>query len=128
VGNSLIISFFRWFFAVAPRNILTIGRNFMRWAWKYFSIGFFAPRLFSPWHKDITGYGRGFDLKRFLHVFGWNLISRIIGAILRIVVMAAGLVAELFFVLSTAAIFVFWYAMPLVALCLFVLGFFTIFR
>lgn len=125
MNNSAAVIFFKWFFVVAPREILQIGRNFLLWAWHYFSIGYFLPRLFSPWHKDISGYGRGFDLKRFLHVWGWNTISRVIGAILRLVVMAIGIVvlAGLFFLTVLAVVA--WYALPLLIPFLIAVGLIT---
>ena len=125
--DNLALIFGKWFFAVAPREILELGKNFMDWAWKFFSVGYFLPRLFSPWHRDITGYGRGFDLRRFLRVWGWNLFSRIIGAILRVTVMAVGLVIIAFFVIITATIFVLWFALPILIPALLIIGAFTIF-
>src|SRR3989344_3248841 len=122
-----ITLFFQWFLVKTPKDILQLGRNFLLWGWQYFSIGYLATRLFAPWHKDITSYGRGFDLKRFVQVFGWNIMSRFIGAFLRIFVIAFGLVAELFIIIVTAVTFVAWYLGPaLIAACLF-LGITTVF-
>src|SRR3989338_5728863 len=119
--------FFQWFLLKTPKDILHLGRNFLLWGWLYSSIGFLAKRLFAPWHKDLTSYGRGFDLKRFVQVFGWNIVSRFIGAFLRVFVIAFGLIAELLIAALTAVIFVAWYLGPaLIAACLF-LGFVTIF-
>ena len=84
------------------------------------------PRLFYPWHKDITGYGRGFDLKRFLHVFGWNLISRIIGAILRIFVILVGLGVEIGIILLSVTAYLSWYLMPLLIPYFIILGITTV--
>lgn len=125
--DNLALIFGKWFFAVAPRGILKLGGNFTAWAWKFFSVGYFLPRLFSPWHRDITGYGRGFDLRRFLRVWGWNLFSRVIGAILRVTVMAFGLVTVGFFAVITALTFVLWFALPVLIPAFLVFGAFTIF-
>ena len=124
--NNVFILFFKWFVAIAPKEILKIGRNFLFWGWHFFSIGYFTPRLFAPWHRDITSYGRGFDLERFLHVFGWNLISRVIGAVLRIFVMAAGAVVEVLIFFITVSVFAFWFAIPLIIPTLAAIGFLTL--
>lgn len=112
----------KWFFFIAPRNILLAGRNFLLFGWHYFSIGYFVPRLFAPWHRDVSGYGRGFDLKRFLHIFGWNLISRVIGAILRIFVIALGVVFESAVIGATVLCFFAWYLLPVISAALIILG------
>ncbi|MDP3741480.1 MAG: hypothetical protein Q8R08_04130 [bacterium] len=120
-------NFFSWFFMKAPSHILEHGKNFMRWAWQFFSIGFFVPRLFSPWHRDITGYGRGFDLGRFMKVFSWNLISRFIGAVMRILVMIFGVLVEIFIFSVTVAAFASWVLIPLLIPFLLVVGILSLF-
>lgn len=124
--NSIFLSFFHWFFAVAPADILRLARNFLQWNWHFFSIGYFVPRLFAPWHRDLTPYGRGFDLKRFLHIFGWNLISRVIGAVLRIAIMIFGLATELLLVIVIVIVFLVWFFLPAAGLFLIGLGIFTL--
>ena len=124
--NSIIFSFFHWFFAVAPADAIRLSRNFLLWDWHFFSIGYFMPRLFSPWHRDITGYGRGFDLKRFLHEFGWNLISRIIGGIMRIFVMAFGLLVLTVIGITGVFVFAIWFILPLLGIFLVGLGIYTL--
>lgn len=121
----IITAFLGWFFVKAPRQIVVVGMNFLLWGWHFFSIGYFLPRIFSPWHRDITGYGRGFDFKRFLQVFAWNLISRVIGAILRIAVMVFGLLIELCIALAAAIIFIFWFILPLFSFALIIFGIVT---
>ncbi len=118
-------NFLSWFFAKAPIQILQIGRNFLLWAWHFFSIGYFLPSLLSPWHRDITGYGRGFDLKRFLQVLGWNLISRVIGGVMRLVVLVFGLFVELVLVFFIFLVFGVWIFIPLLIPVLIILGILT---
>lgn len=117
--------FINWFLVRSPAKIVRIGHNFLLWGWQFFSIGYFLPRIFAPWHRDITGYGRGFDLKRFFHALGWNLISRFIGAVMRLVVMGVGLIAEgLIFVAGVLVLFG-WYLLPFIIPFLFAIGFLT---
>ena len=119
--------FLTWFFVKAPGNILNTGRDFLVWGWRFFSIGYFLPRLFAPWHRDITGYGRGFDLQRWIKVWSWNLISRLIGAVMRLIVMGIGLMAEIFLILATIFVFVFWLVIPFLIPAFFVIGIVTMF-
>jgi len=95
-----------------------VGENFILWANQYFSIGFLITRLFSPWHKDISSYGMGFDLQRWSKIFLWNFISRFIGAILRLIIILLGLVCALGIIFLTIIVFVLWQVLPLIILLL----------
>jgi hypothetical protein len=116
--NSISIRFLVWFLAEVPFAIAEAGKNLMVWCWRFFSVGFFLPRLFSPWHKDITSYGRGFDFKAWGHAFTWNLISRFIGAILRLFLICIGLILEIIFFIFTVMAVVFWCGLPVIILYL----------
>lgn len=122
----IIPIFLKWFFFSAPKEILAIGGNFVAWGWHFFSIGYLPRYLFSPWHRDITPYGRGFDLKRIFHVLGWNLISRVIGAIMRVFVIGIGLAAELLILVLAVFFFLFWFVLPVFSLVLIIFGIITI--
>lgn len=123
----IVTVFFKWFFVEQPKQILLAGHNFLLWGWQFFSIGYFVPRIFDPWHRDISSYGRGFDLGRFLHVMGWNLISRVIGAFLRASIMLIGLAVELFLLLVFVLVFFFWFILPVFSLFLIGLGLVMVF-
>lgn len=66
----------------------------------------------------MTSYGRGFDFKRFFHVLGWNLIARVVGAILRLGTIVLGLAAEAAIAGLTVVSFLIWYLLPLVIIFL----------
>ena len=121
--NILALNFLHWYWIYAPTQIVSIGENLLLWGWNYFSIGYFVPRLFAPWHKDLSSYGRGFDFKRFFHVLGWNLISRVIGAFLRIFVMIAGLIIELLIAVGGFVFLIIWFCLPLLVPFLSLQGF-----
>jgi hypothetical protein len=114
--------FLKWFYWDAPRNILALVRDFLAWVWQMFSIGFFLPRIFSPWHKDVTGYGRGFDLAVWTQAFVFNAISRVVGAVLRIFFIVIGLALELLVLAAGLALFAFWLALPVVIVYLVITG------
>lgn len=116
--DSILLRFLGWYFGIVPLSILRTGENFNLWAWHSFSIGFLATKLFSPWHKDISSYGLGFDFERWSKIFLWNLISRFIGAILRICVIIFGLSMEIIIIAMMIVIFILWFALPLIIIFL----------
>lgn len=119
--------FLSWFFVRQPGNIIRIGKNFLDWGWQFFSIGYFLPRLLAPWHRDISGYGRGFDLERWIKTFSWNLISRVIGAVMRVFVLLVGILVEVFLFFAFIAIFICWFLIPFLIPAFLVIGILTVF-
>jgi hypothetical protein len=121
MSNSIAAQFFHWYFLEFPMQILHNGRNFMVWCWRFFSIGFFSTRIFSPWHKDITSYGIGFDIQVWAKAMVWNMISRMIGACLRLFFMIFGIALEFFIAVFTLAFFIGWYAILGLIILLFII-------
>ena len=120
--NSIFLTFIGWYYAETPINILRTGENFIQWSWHFFSIRYLLRRILWPWHKDITPYGRGFDFGRYARIFSWNLISRVLGAVLRISVVIFGLAAQVVIVVLTIVICVLWLILPLIILLLLIIG------
>jgi hypothetical protein len=104
--------FVKWMYLIVPGEIIRTTRNFLLWAWKMFSVGYLLKRLFSPWHRDITGYGRGFDLGRMFQAFVFNLVSRGVGAVLRLATITCGLAVGALIIVLGAITFLFWVLLP----------------
>jgi len=107
--------FFQWLFwqfFEMPGNILKAWRNFLRFNLNYFSIPLLLKTFFSPWRKYKWSCGKGFDVKRYLEAFFSNLISRILGAILRSFLIFIGLLAEIFIIFIGIIVFFGWLILP----------------
>lgn len=105
-----------WLYFDVPRNILKVWKNFLLYNLEYFSIPLLLKTLFSHWRRYGYSYPRGFDIKGYLEVFTSNLISRILGAIMRTILIIVGVVAEIFIVFLGIAVFLGWLALPFLAL------------
>jgi len=81
-------------------------KNFLKFWLYFFSIGLLLKTLFAPWRRDVTKYPRGFDIKQWAQVLLFNLLSRIIGAIVRLVAIVFGLLIILIFI-ALLPVFVF---------------------
>jgi len=103
-----------WQFFEMPGNILKAWRNFLLFNLNYFSIPLLLKTFFSPWRRYKWSYGRGFDIKRYLEAFFSNLISRILGVIIRSFLIFIGLLAEIFIIFAGAIIFLGWLVLPLI--------------
>jgi len=80
----ILIQYLSWHFFDVPKDILRGWKNFLKFGLNYFSISLLFKTLFSHWRKYRWFYPKGFDIGKYIEVFFSNLISRILGAILRI--------------------------------------------
>jgi len=110
-----IKNYFIWHYLTAPKKIIEIWGNYLRFFFFYFIP---APQLlkvlFAPWKRDISSYGRGFDFGRFFETLIANTFSRLLGAISRLILIFIALLLELLTLGVGLAFFVFWLAWPLI--------------
>ena len=92
---------------------------------EFFSVGQLAATLFSPFRQISASETSGGSPAIALRLFFDKLISRFIGAFVRLVTIVFGLVAILFLVVYQALIICMWLLLPLfpvVGLILFAVG------
>lgn len=103
--------------------LLGVVRNFLWFFFEFFSIRELSSTLFSPWHRDVSRkYWRGFDPVRWTRLVAENLVSRVIGAIVRLCVIFFGLLLCL--VMATFAVLFLgiWILFPVVVVVSIFLG------
>lgn len=84
-------------FLVVPKEILKATKNFIIFFFHFFSVNLLIKTLFSPWKRKIVQReGAGFNLSEWFTVVTFNLISRGIGAIIRLFVIFITLFVEIF--------------------------------
>lgn len=121
--QNIIIQYLGWQFWDVPRNILAAWRNCLRFNLNYWSVPLLLKTFFSHWRRYQYSYGRGINFKRYFEVFTFNMISRVLGAIMRSVLILLGLLTEIFVILVGAIIFLGWLFLPLFLIAGLFLGF-----
>jgi hypothetical protein len=126
VANNILVAWLLWHFYEAPRFLLKVWGNFLRFSANFFSTPLLLKTFFSPWRRYHWSYPRSIDVKEYANVFISNTFSRVLGAICRIVLIIFGIVFQVFVAVAGAIIFVGWIILPLIllALLLFSFGFF----
>ena len=119
--QNIFLKWLFWHFIEAPKNIILGWKNFLKFNFYYFSIKDLLKSLLSPWRADVGDYGRGFDAKRYFETFLGNMISRVLGAIVRIVIIAIGLLAEICIFFVGLFVLIIWICLPAIVAA----GFFT---
>lgn len=122
-------NFIAWHYGDGLKRLFQIWSNslfFIEWKWNIFGL---SRTLFSPWRRDVTFRSWvGFHPIRSLNILVSNVISRVIGAFVRLFVIAFG-TCLFFAVFLLGIIFLFaWIAIPflfLASLFLFLSGAFA---
>ncbi len=118
--HNIFLRWLFWHFIEMPKAILLGWKNFLKFNFHYFSIFALIASLFSPWKGDTGDYGRGFDAKRYFDTFLGNMISRVLGAIIRLVIIVFGLAFILLTLLIGFLVLLIWLSLPIIV----VAGFF----
>lgn len=125
--QNIFFQYIVWQFLESPKNVLAGWKNFLKFGLNYFSLPLLFKTLFSPWRRYSWSYGRGFDIKRYLEVFFSNLISRILGAIVRIFLIISGILFEVFILFAGLIVFLAWLVLPFLLISGFYYGFSILF-
>jgi hypothetical protein len=123
ISQNIFIQYLLWQFFEVPENILKAWRNFLLFNLNYFSIPLLLKTFFSPWRRYSWSYPKGLQIGKWLEVFFSNLISRVLGAIMRIILIFIGILVEIFFFLVGAIIFLGWLILPVLLIFGFFYGF-----
>ncbi|MDP2664556.1 MAG: AAA family ATPase, partial [bacterium] len=109
-----------------PKEIVRGWGNVLWFNLEYFSLFVLLKTLFSPWRRQTVNPGRGFNPGKYFEALIGNLISRILGAIVRSTLFIAGLCAELTLVVLGPIAFFIWFALPVLFALSLVQGFKTL--
>jgi len=121
--QNILFQYLSWHFIEAPKKIIEIWQNFLKFNLEYFSIKLLFKTFFYPWRKYEISYGRGFDIGKIFESFFSNLIFRILGAIIRSFFIFLGLLIQIFIIIIGIIIIISWLFLPLFLILGFYYGF-----
>ena len=107
------MEFLTWHYRKGLQFYVESWSGSLNWVIHYFSLTLLLKTLFSPWKRlIIVDKSAGFNLQQAFQVFSFNLVSRGIGAVVRIILFCVGLVFILFTLLGGISGLLFWIAFP----------------
>jgi hypothetical protein len=112
--QNIFIEWLVWHFYEMPKFLLQVWGNYILFALNYFSLPILLKTFFNPWRRYKWYYPKGFDIKEFFNTLISNTFSRILGVIMRIVLIVVGILFQIFVVVAGATIFVLWILMPFI--------------
>jgi len=111
-----------WQFFDVPKLILIAWKNFLLFNLNYFSVPLLLRTYFSHWRRYSYSYEKVFEFWKNIEVFIFNMMSRIIGVILRTFLIIGGLTFELLIFLFGIIILIIWLIAPLALIAGFLFG------
>jgi len=121
--QNILWQYLVWQFFEVLKNILRGWKNFLIFNLNYFSIFLLIRTFFSPWRRYVWAYPRGFDIGRYLETFISNLISRILGAVMRVFLIFFGILTEIFIFFAGLIVILVWLALPIILIKGIIFGF-----
>jgi hypothetical protein len=121
--KNLFILWLEWQFFDVPKGILNGWKNFLKFNLNYFSVPLLLRTFFSHWRRYRYSYGRGFSPARYFEVFVFNVMSRVIGAVLRTFLIVTGILTEILIFSVGLFVFLGWLVLPVILITGFFYGF-----
>lgn len=109
---SIALEYVVWHFAQMPLEIAKAWRNILLFNLEYFSLPLLLKTIVAPWRKIQWSAGKGFSIARLLEALASNLISRILGAVIRSALIVAGLATEAALLVAALATLITWFLLP----------------
>lgn len=118
----LPFAYFRWHYGRALLGWWYLWRNFI-WFWfRFFSIADLGRTFFSPWRRLGEGYGQTFNLEKWLESFLVNTLMRLVGIIVKTVILIIWLLAVLGTIISGLLALVVWVLLPVISILSILVG------
>jgi len=119
----LFAQYVKWHFLDAPRALAQGWGNILWFNTNYFAVGLLLKTLFAPWKGITWQKNRGFNLGNVAEVAFSNIISRLIGAVVRTPIIILGLLGTVSIFFVGIALLLFWFLLPVLIPVTFVYGF-----
>lgn len=111
----LFVSFFKWWYSDGWQQRARKIATSLDGVIDYFSISLLVKTLFQPFRQDSNGRVDGaLDAK--MHALAENLISRVLGALIRLVVLIFGMLSIAAFAIWSVIVLVGWAIVPVAPL------------
>lgn len=111
--NSFNITlFFSWYFNEVPKKIYQIWVNFLWFFQDFFSLSTLLKTFFAPWKQIYYVSSGGFNISNWFGNTIFNTFSRLIGMILRLIVILFGTAIEILVLIGGIVFFLLWLIFP----------------
>ncbi len=116
LAQIFVMDFLPWVLVEEPRNILRAYREYASAFLDILSIPFLLRTLVSPWKGITEEMPSIVAWDKFLQAFFVNLVTRMIGMVIRLLAIILSLVMQMLLFALFLVLFVGWFIFPLIAI------------
>ena len=124
---SSFFGYLKWHYGKALITTFSLWKNILFFLLNFFSIKSLLANFFTPWKRLADTYPKKFDLKIYFFTFIANTIMRIVGMILRAIIIIIGLSCCAIYIITLPLTLLIWLALPPIVIGLIVYGLILIF-
>jgi ATP-dependent Clp protease ATP-binding subunit ClpC len=108
------MEFLTWHYSIGINYYIKSWVSYFDYINHQFNLALLLKSLFSPWKRLIeVDKAPGFDFSRFFRVLTFNLISRCIGAVVRLILVGTGFLLMIIVFVGGLMGLMFWVTIPL---------------
>jgi hypothetical protein len=122
-SNGFSSKYFKWHYIDKPKQIIQNIKNLFNFGLYFFSLKQIIVSFFTPWKGITWQTGRGFDLQVYLETLIGNIISIVIGMVMRTFLIIFCLIFETIILILGLAYLLIWFLMPLIIIWLLIKSF-----
>ena len=119
--TTIVRDYIRWHYGSAFHELFHVWLNFLWFIIHFFSIPQLTRSLFLPW-KRITEERRGYSFENIASFIIINLLSRLVGAMVRGTIVLIGLLILFATIITGLMVSLLWFAAPIIVVVLIALG------
>lgn len=123
---ALIPDYLFWHYRYGGKDVRNFSKNIIWFLWNFFSISLLLRTLFVPWQR-LDEHGQKGNLQSYFEAFIITTVMRIVGAGIRLVFIAIGLVVIVVALIALIALSIVWFIVPFILLGAFITGFIFLF-
>ena len=124
----VILGYLKWHYGKAILSIWQSWKNFLYFILEFFSLSLLFKNFFDPWKKMTDSYPKSFSLKAYFFAFLTNQISRLIGIVMRTLLIIIGLICYITLTLLFPLALAVWLILPFIIILLIVEGVYLIIK
>ena len=114
--QNIFIDWFLWHFYEMLVFLFGVWKNYILFALNYFSLPILLKSFFAPWRRYKWVYPKGINISEFFSTLISNTFSRILGAMMRTVLIVVGIIFQIFVLLAGVIIILAWVLSPFIVI------------
>lgn len=119
--------YLKWHYSKGFKSLFVVWNNFLSFLANYFSLKLMISNLFDHWKRMSDPYPKKFSFSAYLSAFIVNLITRLVGIIMRLFILIIGSLICLIFILLLPILILVWLCLPIMILFFIISGMYLIF-